>query len=312
MKSLINDVTAFHLACDVPVSLTGPAFPPKDRLALRIKLETEEHEELLTAIEDRDMSGVADALADKIYISVGTAVEFGIPLDRVWNEVQRANMAKVDPVSGKVKKRADGKVLKPEGWTPPDILSALFPPVDLTEACEEETVSTFAPLGNNRDRLLDLVKEHFAAVTEKVSKDWINDLFYGTSDSSNEVLNTLQSEPEVGSVAEVNGELSVYDGEDWQPVPQVVVAALSKTYRNGHEYGERAMLNKIDKLLLDKADECRSRELEFHTKSRNELFGEKKRKSFREQKKHFFRLVSGYRKARTTILSRFKPKLGIW
>jgi predicted HAD superfamily Cof-like phosphohydrolase len=38
-----------------------------------------------------------------------------------WAEVVRSNMAKVDPVTGKVIKRADGKILKPEGWTPPQL-----------------------------------------------------------------------------------------------------------------------------------------------------------------------------------------------
>jgi predicted HAD superfamily Cof-like phosphohydrolase len=68
---------------------------------------------------------VADALADMVYIIVGTALEFGIPLDRVWDEVQRSNMAKVDPVSGRVEKRADGKVKKPQGWEGPRISEAL-------------------------------------------------------------------------------------------------------------------------------------------------------------------------------------------
>ena len=44
----------------------------------------------------------------------------------VWNEVQRANMAKVG--LGGVKKREDGKVLKPDGWTPPDVEKAVFGP----------------------------------------------------------------------------------------------------------------------------------------------------------------------------------------
>lgn len=72
-----------------------------------------------------DMEEIADGLADLIYVAVGAALEFGIPLDRVWAEVQRSNMAKVDAETGRVRKRADGKVLKPDGWTPPDIKSAL-------------------------------------------------------------------------------------------------------------------------------------------------------------------------------------------
>ncbi len=124
MKQAIADVRAFHSAFDIPVR-GMPSFPDDARVALRRDLEDEEHKELLKAIDERDIFGVADALADKIYVAIGTALEFGIPLERVWAEVQRANMAKVDPETGHVKRREDGKILKPSGWTPPDIKRAL-------------------------------------------------------------------------------------------------------------------------------------------------------------------------------------------
>jgi predicted HAD superfamily Cof-like phosphohydrolase len=38
-----------------------------------------------------------------------------------WNEVMRTNFAKIDSETGKVRKREDGKVLKPEGWSPPNL-----------------------------------------------------------------------------------------------------------------------------------------------------------------------------------------------
>ena len=38
-----------------------------------------------------------------------------------WQEVMRTNFAKIDSVTGKVRKREDGKVLKPEGWTAPEL-----------------------------------------------------------------------------------------------------------------------------------------------------------------------------------------------
>jgi predicted HAD superfamily Cof-like phosphohydrolase len=38
-----------------------------------------------------------------------------------WNEVARSNLDKIDSVTGKVKKREDGKVMKPEGWKPPQL-----------------------------------------------------------------------------------------------------------------------------------------------------------------------------------------------
>lgn len=124
MKTLLDDVRTFMVACDQPV-LTTPACPTEDRAALRSRLIREEANETLTAIFNEDLEEIADGLADLIYVAVGTALEYGIPLDRVWAEVQRSNMAKVDPATGKVAKREDGKVLKPEGWTPPDIAAAL-------------------------------------------------------------------------------------------------------------------------------------------------------------------------------------------
>jgi predicted HAD superfamily Cof-like phosphohydrolase len=72
-----------------------------------------------------DLVGIADGIADSVYVLVGTALEYGIPLDRVWGAVHSANMAKVDPVTGKVRKRFDGKVLKPDGWKRPDIAAIL-------------------------------------------------------------------------------------------------------------------------------------------------------------------------------------------
>jgi predicted HAD superfamily Cof-like phosphohydrolase len=88
-----------------------------------MKLITEEFNELCDAEEANDLVEIADALADIIYIACGTAVSYGIPLDKVFEEVHRSNMAKL--VDGKVLRREDGKVQKPEGWTPPDIEGVL-------------------------------------------------------------------------------------------------------------------------------------------------------------------------------------------
>jgi predicted HAD superfamily Cof-like phosphohydrolase len=70
-----------------------------------------------------DIIEVADALADIIYIACGTAVSYGIPLDDVFAEVHRSNMAKL--VDGKVIRREDGKIQKPDGWTAPDVKGVL-------------------------------------------------------------------------------------------------------------------------------------------------------------------------------------------
>lgn len=121
----IGDVAAFHRACEVPAYFHDPRQPPMDRAALRKKLIEEEVLETTKAIDNGDLEGIADGIADAIYVLVGTALEYGIPLAAVWAEVQRANMAKVDPVTGRVKRRGDGKILKPDGWTPPNITEAM-------------------------------------------------------------------------------------------------------------------------------------------------------------------------------------------
>ncbi|WP_084960109.1 MazG nucleotide pyrophosphohydrolase domain-containing protein [Thermoactinospora rubra] len=90
-------------------------------LRLRLALIEEEcaevRSELLAAIEGRgSLPRLAKELADLLYVVYGTADRLGIPLDRVFQLVHEANMRKVDPRTGRVERRADGKVLKPEGF----------------------------------------------------------------------------------------------------------------------------------------------------------------------------------------------------
>lgn len=125
MQKVISDLRDFHVACDVPI-LNEPTIPPLPRKALRRRLIDEEvNKELIPALDADDLEKIADGIADGIYVLVGTALEYGIPLEYVWAEVQRSNMQKVDPKTGKVCRREDGKILKPEGWTPPDIRGVL-------------------------------------------------------------------------------------------------------------------------------------------------------------------------------------------
>lgn len=126
MRRLLADVAAFHFATGTPV-LKEPALPSPERRDLRQKLIREEYNEYMLAEVGHDLVGIADSLADLVYVVVGTALEYGIPLDKVWNAVQQANMRKIDPSTGKVRKREDGKVLKPEGWVAPPIETLVFP-----------------------------------------------------------------------------------------------------------------------------------------------------------------------------------------
>ena len=116
--SMFTDVRAFQRAVGQRVG-EKPEFPSKEERDLRKKLLAEEYSEYVVAEYHNDLVEVADALADMIYIVCGTAVSYGIPLDDIFEEVHASNMAKL--VDGKVIRRADGKIQKPEGWQPPDI-----------------------------------------------------------------------------------------------------------------------------------------------------------------------------------------------
>ena len=115
----VEDVAQFHRAVDMPIADEPRALPYR-RLEMRVNLLQEEGQETIVAMRDGNKEGIADGLADLIYVAIGAALEFGIDLRPVWREGHSANMAKTGGP-----KRADGKQLKPEGWTAPDIAGAL-------------------------------------------------------------------------------------------------------------------------------------------------------------------------------------------
>lgn len=99
-------------------------FPSEERRLLRWSLLAEEVREYGDAELANDLEEVADALADMLYIIHGTALEYGIPLDAVVEEVHRSNMSKLG-ADGKPVRRDDGKILKGPNYFPPDIAGVL-------------------------------------------------------------------------------------------------------------------------------------------------------------------------------------------
>jgi predicted HAD superfamily Cof-like phosphohydrolase len=98
----------------------SPGFPEADTRELQLKLLEEEIKELSDASRENDLVEFADAIADVLYVTIGMAVTHGLPLEEIFEEVHRTNMAKF--VNGKpLLRESDGKIMKPEGWTPPDI-----------------------------------------------------------------------------------------------------------------------------------------------------------------------------------------------
>lgn len=135
---MFSDVLDFHKFFGANIG-QKPAFPSQERIALRRSLDAEENSELWKAVSARDMVKVADGIGDSIYVRLGMAAEFGIPMDLVWDAIHRRNMTKgLKPhdmdcellnspednparcTCGAVLYREDGKVLKPEGFVAPD------------------------------------------------------------------------------------------------------------------------------------------------------------------------------------------------
>jgi predicted HAD superfamily Cof-like phosphohydrolase len=113
----------WHKKFGVPVSLV-PCIPPRDRRDLRASLITEEAAEFDLASTAGDITEAADALADLLYVIYGAALEWGIDVDAVLEEVHRSNMTKVWP-DGTIHMRDDGKILKPPTYSPADIRKVL-------------------------------------------------------------------------------------------------------------------------------------------------------------------------------------------
>ena len=124
MNPIVKSLLEFNEAFDIP-KLESPSLGPDELIELRIKLLEEEVREYAEAARSGDLVEVLDALADIGYILAGTIINHGMQgiYDDAFNEVHRSNMAKL--VDGKVLRREDGKVLKPEGWQPPQLAQFL-------------------------------------------------------------------------------------------------------------------------------------------------------------------------------------------
>lgn len=92
----------------------------RERVPLLFALIEEEFRELATALEAGHLPAIADGGGDLIYVVLGAMTTMGIDMRPVWDAIQTANMAKEGG-----SRRADGKVLKPPGWQPPDVAAVL-------------------------------------------------------------------------------------------------------------------------------------------------------------------------------------------
>jgi predicted HAD superfamily Cof-like phosphohydrolase len=111
-----RDQEKFMRACDQSVD----RFDEK-QYAMYVNLINEEHQELLEATLSEDKVEQLDALIDILVVTIGAIHSAGWDAEGAWKEVMRTNFDKIDKETGKVRKREDGKVLKPLGWKPPEL-----------------------------------------------------------------------------------------------------------------------------------------------------------------------------------------------
>lgn len=149
-----KDIETFMLACDQEVK-KYPELTTDEVRKLRIRLMTSEvlgyngstdiplvdalfyglvedkSNELVASMLTDDLVGIADGIADVLYVVIGTASAYGIDIQTVFDEVHRSNMSKTvwdeETKSYSTIKDEGGKVLKPEGYRPPNVAKVLFP-----------------------------------------------------------------------------------------------------------------------------------------------------------------------------------------
>ena len=117
MPSMFDDIDEFHTKIIGLEKPTAVGLVSDEFVLERMRFLAEELEEYATAGLAGDMVGVADALADIVYVALGTAWTMGIPFQAVWDVVHAANMRKV---RGITKRGNKNDAVKPPGWVAPE------------------------------------------------------------------------------------------------------------------------------------------------------------------------------------------------
>ena len=117
MTNPFKDQSVFMQACEQTVGEFD-----QSQFDMYLDLIKEETAELEQAVAENDRVETLDALIDILVVTIGAAHSLGVDVEGAWQEVVRSNMSKIDPDTGCVIKREDGKVLKPASYSPPNLL----------------------------------------------------------------------------------------------------------------------------------------------------------------------------------------------
>ena len=115
MSKTFTDVLMFMLASGQSININN-----EEQAQLYHRLINEEYNEFIKARNQKDEVETLDACFDMIWVIIGYMLSKGYDVEGAWDEGAKSNLAKIDAVTSKVIKRADGKVLKPEGWQKPN------------------------------------------------------------------------------------------------------------------------------------------------------------------------------------------------
>jgi predicted HAD superfamily Cof-like phosphohydrolase len=116
MTNPFRDQEKFMRACDQTTDDYNHG-----QVALYANLIDEEVAEFKQAYKEYDHIEMLDALVDILVVTIGAIHSMGADAEGAWKEVMNTNFAKIDKETGKVRKREDGKVLKPLGWKKPEL-----------------------------------------------------------------------------------------------------------------------------------------------------------------------------------------------
>ncbi|MCX8081107.1 MAG: nucleoside triphosphate pyrophosphohydrolase family protein [Bacteroidia bacterium] len=125
MNQQIQKVREFHDAFGIG-NAECPTLIGENEFLLRYNLLKEENEEYLEACKKGDITEIADALGDLMYILCGTMLKHGLQnkMEAVFDEIHRSNMSKLDD-NGKPIYREDGKVMKSKNYFKPNVAAIL-------------------------------------------------------------------------------------------------------------------------------------------------------------------------------------------
>jgi len=115
-RSMFDDVGVFHTQV-LNQLLRYPQLLSHEQMVARRLFMQEELNEFVECASVDDIVGMADALADLIYVALGTAYLMGLPFHIIWAAVQKANMTKVP---GMTKRSMANDAIKPDGWVGPE------------------------------------------------------------------------------------------------------------------------------------------------------------------------------------------------